>query len=217
MEDDDFDWRPYFVQYPPEAIPECEIGTARARIVDSFEAFKAGKIGGEPSSAVAVFVECDLRRFKEDGDPVSAIQVLIACEAAKVYPPTSVLKWLADAFYKFDRAAGKADLRKLLGLAAEGRGKADTYASRISSNERYDRAYNVHLLHTHFRYSIEKAAEMVEAREKDFEGVATAASWIEEDYKKNYRKKFLEEGEPEFPDGFWESYLESFPEYSRRG
>jgi hypothetical protein len=56
------------------------------------------------------------RKWADSRDSLSALDVFLLCEAMEVYPPLSVIKWLADALEKYLLGNGKPGLDKLLGL-----------------------------------------------------------------------------------------------------
>ncbi len=180
-------------------------------------------MGDFGSHLAAVFIEGGIAEFERTGSPISAIESLIMCDAAGVYPPVSILKWLANALHEFNKSDGKADLKKLLSIAGS-RGRENAYGKERRINESNRRARQLHCLVCVFGISIDKAANMVWARETEECRSPPEASWIEEEYRKKWKEelkteyeKYFSEYPPSENKERWNEFLHSFPDYSRLG
>lgn len=163
-----------------------------------------------------------LRRFKEEKDPYYAVEIFRMCHVAGVYPPVEVLEWLDKAIQAFAESEGSADLGQLLGLQGGGpraRKGQNAYASRVTKDRRRHNAALVHYLVCLFPgISIGNAATMVSARESERDDSTPEQSWIDEDYRKKWKKEFdwnpIEGWSGEEVRRFRREMLATFPEWS---
>ncbi len=183
-----------WVRHPPrEQTGTTDEWTQDPLLVTGREAFNEG----DPSPIMCHFVASSYRRrFEETGHPYDAIQALRICHAAGLYPPLSVLDWLDSAFNEYlegIEAGEKPDLVKLLGLAGAGRGQKNPLSVRNTTDASKHRAEQVHML-VATDIPIAHAAEMVCAQEEASGGSPPDASWVEEEYRKKWRKEFERNG-----------------------
>lgn len=62
------------------------------------------------------------RQFEESPDPMLAVDLVVLCAEAGVYPPGSVVEWLADRLLAWHDKQGRVDLEVCLGIRREGKG-----------------------------------------------------------------------------------------------
>lgn len=59
-------------------------------------------------------------RFLESKNPVYAIEMIMLCHEAGLYPPLSIMDWLADSLKRWHDQNGHADLESVMGLRKSG-------------------------------------------------------------------------------------------------
>ena len=96
-------------------------------------------------------------------DKWHALARLVRYHDADLYPPLSVLDWLAAAAEEWFEAAGDRTLDQCLGLTA-GKGQRPAYAAVVAECHKEERMLEMFQLITIFNVSPENAAAMVAAQ-----------------------------------------------------
>jgi hypothetical protein len=87
-------------------------------------------------------------RWHESRDPVAGLRVLLLCEAMSIYPPQSILKWLADAIEIYLREHGKRSIETLL-LLTGSKGKKPAIVRLAQAGRKSAAAFAAYrLMHT---------------------------------------------------------------------
>lgn len=143
-----------FVRLPDESYTEAEIvNNPMLCLPTDF-----------PDLLDAISIRMKTRRFKESRNPVLAIEAFISAIDAGVYPPVSVLQWLADGFRTYHDGQGVKGktLEKALGLAgAPGR---DPHFKQLLLEERNEMLFMDMDMLMYLGASREKSAELVADR-----------------------------------------------------
>lgn len=62
------------------------------------------------------------RQFEVSPDPMIAVDLVVLCAKAGVYPPGSVVEWLADRLHAWHEEHGRVNLEVSLGMRRAGKG-----------------------------------------------------------------------------------------------
>lgn len=201
-----------WVKHPPRRPPEPgEDWTELRLVVDGNEAFSDLRpaVDGNDASLhgkrnlslfmLHISVSNNIEKFKETGDPYYAISAFRMCHFAGLYPPRTVLDWLDKAFNEYFESDGEKDLMALLGLKPGKR--RNPIKDRKTLHRRRWQAEQAHMLVVIFDISSFEAAEMVHYRDRERGEETSSAAWIDEDYRKNWRKELI--GHDWMMGGFW--------------
>ena len=154
----------YFVKHPPNGtftIEELEkmslfIGELEIKpITDNKDGIKL---------PVSFYIVSGEKKFKETKNPVYAIEAFINAHQAGLYPPLSILNFLADTFKKYHEMLGDVSLDKLLGFSGW-KGQYPAFKQVIMNEDRdQPLMLDIYRLRRLFNISVEKSAAMVSAR-----------------------------------------------------
>lgn len=101
--------------------------------------------------------------FEATGDPISAIESFMLAMRCGVYPPESVLRWLADAFERWHDGQGKdVSLERALGLVA-GVGKQPAFKAALIKDRNEMLMLDMDRL-IHLGATLDEAASAIAAR-----------------------------------------------------
>lgn len=156
--------------------------------------------------------------YQETGDTRYLLRLFRLCYEGKEPQLPEVMDWLAKALIQFENNNGTDDLNKLLGLNSPGRGKQNSIAMANLRSRQHLHLGVMDLLIYLFGVSITAAAEGVWARESAAERPVSDASWLEQQYRRNWKEIKIEH--PSSIDCYpWKDrpeevrkFLESFPE-----
>jgi hypothetical protein len=122
-------------------------------------------------------------------DPVTFREIFGDCHANRVYPPPEIMDWLARAILQEE----PKEIQALLGLKAPSRGREDPIRERRRVNRDYDHAVWVFWLSHFAGVSVQNAAEGVYERCLQEKRDVADPSWIEDQYRRKWKKKFIED------------------------
>lgn len=157
-----------------------------------------------------------LMQYKETSDPLHMLDLFKICHENRIYPPTEVMNWIGDALIKFMNSEGREDIAKLLGIKSLGPGKRSPLANRNREGMAYLHGSVMHMLVYFFSVSITAAAEGLYERESAAGRPVPDVSWLEEQYRKKWNKRFDDDDQwitihDKNPDEL-SKFLASFPE-----
>jgi hypothetical protein len=164
------------------------------------------------------FCDGKARQFA-DGDLVAGLECFVNCLDEGIQPPDEVLRWIQGGIREYLSTDGKADIAGALGLKRKGEmGRGTIITRRKTSALSYYYASVMNILIHGLGASIAEAAEMVAARDASNGRGAPSSSWLEEQYRKEWKPKKIG-GLNETLDRFdtddkKTSFLGTFPEYS---
>lgn len=195
----------WFVFYLPDAPIERS---------DSLESDLVGT--EEEQAEFAVWCAPYLKWYKETGNPMHLLDLFRVCHENRIYPPTEVMDWIGSALIQFMKSEGHEDIAKLLGIKSPGPGKKNPLEKRNKEGLASLHESVMRMLLYFFPITITAAAEGLYERETVAGRPVPDASWLEEQYRKKWKKRF-DENDPyitihrEKPDEL-SKFLASFPE-----
>lgn len=160
----------YFVKHPPkESLTPEELKKTSPFIGEHEMLTEKLMVKSENGIKLPVsfFIATSSQKFKETKNPVYAIEAFLLSHEAGLYPPISILTYLADTFKKYHETAGKGrktSLDKLFGFSKQ-KGQDNAFKQVIVTYERDEKLMlDLYRLRRLFDLPVEKAAEMVRAR-----------------------------------------------------
>lgn len=149
----------YFVKHPPDGFFSPEELEKMSLFVGEHE-IKNIKNENEVELPASLYIISKTRQFKETKNPVYAIEAFLVAHKAGVYPPLSILNFLADKFEKYHSTFGEVSLDSLLGFKTY-RGKKAPPFKAVMNEERNEKltldVFRLNLL----GYTIPRASIMV--------------------------------------------------------
>lgn len=156
------------------------------------------------------FIYSEIRDYRENGDPVVLYNIFKQCHDNRVYPPVEIMDWLANAVLQDD--PNKIPVR--LGLKPQAPGHKNPVDV---SRRRWMNDYYATLIWTlcHFAgISISAAAEGIYLREFNAGCEVPAASWMEDQYRRRWKKHYTADpllGLYENHPDLLQAFISSFP------
>ncbi|KAF0146172.1 MAG: hypothetical protein FD156_199 [Nitrospirae bacterium] len=210
----------YFVKHPPK-------GTLSPKELEKMSLFigehEIKSVTNEDGVKLPVSFHIISRaeKFKETGNPVYAIESFINAHEAGLYPPLSILNFLADTFKKYHEIAGKGkktSLDKLLGFS-NGKGQDKAFKQVMMADERNQTLMvDIYILRRLFGLSVEKAAAMVGMRleeipdekwnKTEFKINKIVDRSLKDEYNKNWKKNLEQDAHVERTTEFFSKWTE---------
>lgn len=184
--------------------------------MDRSDSLESSLIGTEEHQMFfAVWFAPYLMRYKETGDPLHMLDLFRMCHENRIYPPAEVMDWIGGALIQFINSEGHEDIANLLGIKSPGPGKKNPLQERNKKGLAYLHGSVMHMLLYFFPITITAAAEGLFEREVAAGRPVSEVSWLEEQYRKKWKKHF-DDDDPaitiykEKPDKL-SKFLASFP------
>lgn len=188
----------WFVFYLPDAP------------IERSDSLESDLVGTEENQVFfAVWFAPYLKWYKETGDPMHLLDLFKMCHENRIYPPTEVMDWIGSALIQFIKSEGHEDIANLLGIKAPGPGKKNPLQKRNKEGLAHLHGSVMHILLYFFRITITAAAEGLYEREVAAGRPVPEVSWLDEQYRKKWKKNFDEN------DPFIEIYIEKPDELSK--
>ncbi|MDS4058646.1 MAG: hypothetical protein RKP73_08740 [Candidatus Contendobacter sp.] len=161
--------------------------------IDRSDSLESSLVGTEEHQKFfAIWFAPYLKWYKETGDPLYMLDLFRMCHENRIYPPTEVMDWIGDALIKFINSEGHEDIADLLGLKSPGPGKKNPLQNRNKKSLAYLHESVMHMLLYFFPITITAAAEGLYERETVAGRPVPDVSWLEEQYRKKWKKRFDE-------------------------
>lgn len=159
----------YFVKHPPEGSLTPEELEKMSLFIGEHE-MRTEKLMVKNEDGiklpVSFYITLRVNQFKETKNPVYAIEAFLLAHEAGLYPPLSILNFMADIFKKYHEMLGKVSLDRVFGFRNY-KGQSPAFKQVLMADERDSTLMmDIYRLRRLFGISVEKAAEMVNKRLK---------------------------------------------------